>query len=135
MRLILPVIISFAALAGCQTVPVGTHSLLSTGRVALVGKPLKLDRFYSINPDCTSIGAATVRVLEAPQHGSISQRDEADFPFFVPANPRSVCNTKRVPTRQLWYTARTAGMSDRIVVEVIFANGATRNVTFNLSTQ
>ena len=135
MRILLLLVTIAIAVSGCQTVPGGNANIFSGGRVAIVGKPLKLERFYAINPDCSSLGSTTIRVISGPQHGTISQRDEADFPYFVNANPRSACNRRRVPTRQLWYTASTPGMSESIVVEVIYVNGAARNFTFKLTTQ
>lgn len=112
-------------LAGCQTT--GGNSFK---RVAIAAKPLKLSHYMSVNPDCTPIGTATVRVLTGPQNGSVSVRPGSDFPYFYRNNIRSNCNGRRVASQQLWYTGRTSGSSDQVTVEVIYASGAARTSTY-----
>lgn len=112
-------------LAGCQT----TGQNFELRRVAVAGTSLKLGHYLSANPDCTSFGMPTVRILQRPESGSLSVREGLDFPSFVASNIRSACNTRRMPSMQLWYAPDRAGTTQRVSVEVIYSSGEAR--TFN----
>jgi transglutaminase-like putative cysteine protease len=62
--------------------------------VAADGK-IRLDFLYSINPDCTSIGFATIRMIEQPKHGKITIENGTGFTNFPDNNPRVECNKRR----------------------------------------
>lgn len=114
--------------AGCQT----TGSSQSFKGVAVAGKPLKLGSARAINPDCSSIGTTTIRVLNGPVNGKVSIRHGADFATFGRNNLRSVCNTRRVPSDQLWYVSSKPGATDQVTAEYIYPTGAARTYTYNI---
>ena len=64
-------------------------------RAVASGGKLRLDFLYSINPDCTSIGFATVRIVEQPRHGRITVDNGTGFTNFPASNPRAECNKRR----------------------------------------
>lgn len=64
-------------------------------RTVAADQKLRLDFLYSVNPDCTSIGFTTVRVLEQPKHGKIEIENETGFTNFPARNPRAECNKRR----------------------------------------
>jgi hypothetical protein len=64
-------------------------------RTVAADQKLRLDFLYSINPDCTSIGFTTVRVLEQPKHGKIAIENDAGLTNFQASNPRAECNKRR----------------------------------------
>jgi hypothetical protein len=64
-------------------------------RAVAAGGKLRLDFLYSINPDCTSIGFATVRVVEQPRHGRMTVDNGTGFTNFPASNPRAECNKRR----------------------------------------
>jgi hypothetical protein len=64
-------------------------------RVVAADRDMRLDFLYSINPDCTSIGYATVRIVEQPKHGAITIEDSTGFTSFPADNLRAECNKRR----------------------------------------
>jgi hypothetical protein len=90
----------------------------------VAGKPLKMGNYYSINPDCSSLGQPTVRVAEQPKHGRLEISQTTDFPYFSEGNVRHACNTRRVPVMQMTYIP-DAGYngSDSFQTDVVYASG------------
>jgi hypothetical protein len=94
---------------GCTTSPVSATTpvapvaaiapaapaVVDLRRTVAADQKLRLDFLYSINPDCTSIGFTTVRVLEQPKHGKIEIENETGFTNFPARNPRAECNKRR----------------------------------------
>ena len=78
----------------------------------------------ALNPDCSSNGPVTFRILKTPQHGRISIISTGVFPQYPPANVRSICNARRVPGQRMTYFAQ-AGYSgtDAVDIETIFPAG------------
>src|SRR5439155_19567710 len=64
-------------------------------RVVAANQKLRLDFLYALNPDCTSIGFATVRILEQPKHGRITVENGTGFANFLQNNLRYECNRRR----------------------------------------
>lgn len=103
-------------------------------RAVVAGKSLKLTFLSSINPDCTSTGDITVRITSDAQHGNVRVTRTRDFPYYIKANVRSACNTRRVPGIAVNYIApRNYTGSDAVGIEVIFPNGAVRTNYYNIS--
>lgn len=70
------------------------------------GSTTSLGFATAINPDCArSDGRERVALTQAPSQGRFEVRQEAGFAYFRPANPRSRCNTQRVPGTKLFYHA------------------------------
>lgn len=120
---ILTAVLAAAAVSGCNTASTVSPSL----KVTVAGKPLKVDSHYSINPDCSSLGQATVRVLEAPKHGKVETRETTDFPTFRESNSRHHCNTRRVPVTQIVYVPAPGYTGqDNFKADVVYASGSAR---------
>jgi hypothetical protein len=73
----------------------GAQQTLERTRVVASDQKLRLDFLYSMNPDCTSMGFATVRIIEQPKHGRISVENGTGFTSFPQSNQRYECNKKR----------------------------------------
>ena len=98
------------------------------------GNAVRLINAISANPDCTSTGRAVVRVTQPPQHGRITIRSAAMFPRFEPSNPRSICNTRRVPGVEAVYVSERGYVgSDSAAFEAIFPNGEYRTGSSNIT--
>lgn len=94
-------------------------------KTVVAGNSVKLGFFNSTNPDCTSIGFATVRILQNPQQGSLQVSRTRDFPSFPPSNVRHVCNTRRVQGVAITYVApRGYQGSEYAALEIIYATGS-----------
>ena len=97
------------------------------------GRPLKLYHAYSTNPDCTSAGTAVLRVAQGPEHGRVTIRHTGLFPRFSEANPRSVCNRRRVPGVEAVYVSQRGYLgADLVVLEVLFPAGRGERVTLSI---
>ncbi len=95
------------------------------------GAQLQLFGYYSVNPDCSSMGFATIRITNPPSHGVLTSRRGTTFPYFVASNPRSACNTRRVPSMNVEYRPQTGFLgTDNVTIEAIFPSGVDRNDTY-----
>ena len=94
------------------------------------GRPLLLYSASATNPDCTSAGEVVVRVAQPPEHGRVTIRRTGVFPRFPEANPRSMCNRRRVSGVQATYVSQRGYTgSDMVVLEVLFPAGRGVRVT------
>jgi hypothetical protein len=93
-------------------------------KVAAAGKPLELYWATSVNPDCSSAGAVTVKVVESPSHGRVTISRTGVFPTFSAANVRQRCNTRRVAGVKAFYTSQRGYQGpDRVAIDVIWPTG------------
>jgi hypothetical protein len=121
-------LLSTVLLASCNT----TGSA-NPARVVLNGKPLKVDSFGSLNPECGSTGSTSVRVIEQPRSGRVDIRSGMDYPRFNKDNIRAHCNMKRAPSTLVFYVP-TPGYKgpDTFQVEAVFPDGTTRTARYQL---
>ena len=123
----IPVAITLVLTTAAQAQPVGTVT-----RYAASGHPLKLTFFSATNPDCSSIGAPTIR-LSTPAHGHATVTRTTDFPSFPPTNIRSECNRRRVPGAVVYYVPQRGYIGeDSFQAETIFPNGVLWQRTYNI---
>ena len=103
-------------------------------KYAVSGRPLKLSFFGTTNPDCSSVGRPTIRLIGAPEHGRATVTQTTDFPSFPSSNLRSVCNQRRVAGTALYYVSQRGffGM-DHVEVEIIFASGSLRQQSYTIN--
>jgi len=107
------------ALAGNFTVPINAAR--------------KIAFYYSINEDCSSLGETVVRITSQPRHGNASVKLGRDHPNFNQSNPRNACNTRQVPSTQVWYKPeRNYVGPDSATLDVIFPHGTTRQDTITI---
>jgi hypothetical protein len=126
MLLRVTVVAAAALVATCGTASAQTYNVVS-------GHPVRLVNAISANPDCTSTGRAVVRVTQPPQHGRIAIRSAAMFPTFEPSNPRSICNTRRVPGVEAVYVSERGYVgADSASFEVIYAGGVYRQYSASI---
>lgn len=98
---------------------------LERKRFVAANHTVRLDFFYSIYPDCSSIGFATVRVGEQPNHGRIVVENGTSFTNFPANNPRVDCNKQRSDGVIVTYQPEPdyTGI-DFVDLEVIYASGS-----------
>jgi hypothetical protein len=88
-----------------------------------------------INPDCSEHKpGATLSILKAPRHGTVMVTREDDYMSYPPSNPRSACNTRKVPVNHAYYVAN-AGYSgrDRLVLQGSSDAGRVREITVDVT--
>ena len=97
------------------------------------GMNRQIDFLASINPDCSSIGLATVRLIEGPSHGVLTTDKGRDYRPFAAPNPRHACNKRRLPGVKVFYQSETgfAGV-DRVRILIIAASGTEREARYEI---
>jgi hypothetical protein len=89
-----PVIPQSTTAGALSAAPVLPKSI-EISRVVAADRNIRLDTLFSINPDCTSIGYATVRIVEQPKHGMVTIENSTGFTNFPANNLRAECNKQR----------------------------------------
>ena len=125
---------SLVFLAGCQSA--GGPSAGQTSFSVPVGVERMVNSVYSVNEDCSPIGEVVVRVTAPPAHGTVEVRSGPVHTTFPDANPRSVCNSRTVQGKQIWYRP-AVGYSgpDAFTVEKIYATGNDGSQNFSINVQ
>jgi hypothetical protein len=104
----------------CRAPPM-TLETLEIKRTAVVDQVLQIDFLYSINPDCSSIGVASVRTIEGPQHGKLTIGKGSGFTNFPQENPRQACNRRRTEGMLMYYQPGAEYLGpDSVTVDVIY---------------
>jgi hypothetical protein len=114
--------------------PAKGYEKVSVFKAALGTGTIQVWANTAIDPDCTAQSpGATLSILEPPAHGSASVSDEPFYMAFPPANPRSACNSRKVPGHRAFYTA-AAGYAghDRMVLQGSSPEGHVRRITVDI---
>ena len=94
-------------------------------RVVATDQRLRLEFLYSINPDCTSVGFANVRVIEQPKHGRVTVENSTGFTSFPASNPRAECNKRRSDGVAIFYDPEPGYVgANSVNLDAIFASGS-----------
>jgi hypothetical protein len=95
-------------------------------RVVASGGKLRVEFLYSIQPDCSSAGQTTVRIVEQPQHGEVKVENGQDFTSFPKENQRYECNLHKSDGTLVFYSpAPEFTGKDSITLDIIFPLGQT----------
>src|SRR5258708_14476509 len=96
-------------------------------RVAVVDQPLQVDFIYSINPDGSSVGVASVRSIEEPKHGKLTIGKGSGFSNFAQDNSRQACNRHRSDGMLMYYRPEPGYLGpDSVTVDVVYGDGTSR---------
>ena len=93
-------------LCGCvvaQPVPTPASSSAPRIRTIASGERQRIDYFYFLNPDCTSAGYATIRIITPAAHGELTTEGGVDYPNFQKENQRYQCNLRKSPVINVSY--------------------------------
>jgi hypothetical protein len=111
------------ALSGCNATENARERRVATKAVVAGGK-VELNGYRSLELDCSANPAPRINIIQKPAFGTVSTERNTAFPAFPADNPRSRCNTRRVPNLSVVYRANAnAGAKDRVVFEVIWHDG------------
>lgn len=64
---------------------------------------VRFDFMTILNPDCSSIGKISVRIIKKPEHGDLTFTPEEGFSDFKETNIRSHCNVNKVRGVSVYY--------------------------------
>ena len=87
----------------------------------------------AIDPDCTAHPGSTLAIVAPPAHGAVQVVEEGVYVAFPAGNPRSACNSRKVPGRKVYYTANDGYFGhDKVVLEGASDDGHIRHVTIDV---
>lgn len=93
----------------------------------------QIDFLASVNPDCSSIGLPTVRLIDGPSHGVLTTDKGRDFMTFARSNPRHACNKRRVAGLKVFYQPEQGFVGvDHVRILVVAASGTERAETYEV---
>lgn len=100
-------------------------------RIVPTGTNQQIDFLASVNPDCSSPGLPTVRLVAGPDKGTVTTEKARDFKPFPRGNVRSACNGRRVTGLRVFYrSAKDFIGTDHVQILVISANGTGREARY-----
>lgn len=106
----------------------------SQNRAVISGTKQKIGFMYSINPDCSSMGYATIRVVTPSGHGSVTFEPGDDFTASNKDNQRYPCNLKQSPGNLIYYQSVPGFIgTDAVVLDVILPSGNLQTITYNIT--
>ena len=91
-----------APICGCAVTQPASTSAPHTVTV-VSGERQRIDFISVLNPDCSSAGYVTVRVIAPPAHGELTTEKGIDYPTYPKDNQRYQCNLKKVPVVNVYY--------------------------------
>ena len=95
-------------------------------RTATAGQKQSIDFLGTIKVDCSSLGYASVSIVEQPQHGTVTAEHGSGRSSFPKDNPRSACNERETVGTLVYYEPQPgfAG-SDSVTIDATFVSGST----------
>lgn len=88
------------------------------------GKTMVIEGLTSINPDCTSAGIGTLRIIRQPEHGTAKVTRRDGYSTYPQGNPRSACNKTKHPGIYVDYTPVDDFIgNDLMIIEIITTDG------------
>jgi hypothetical protein len=106
----------------------------SIARGAVSGNRQKIDSAGSLNPDCTSQGIPTIRIVRPPINGRLTVEQSEDYLNFPKDNPRSQCSTRKSPAMIFYYMSNSGYVGpDVATIEIIYTGGTLRNIQYNIN--
>jgi hypothetical protein len=123
------------ALAASPNSPALWHQTLELTRVAAAEQKFQLDFLYKILLGCSSAGQLTVRVLEQPQHGTLSIEKGQASTDFPKDDERAACNARKSDGTLVFYQSGADYRgADSITLYVIspLGDGVTRHYAIDV---
>jgi hypothetical protein len=97
-----------------------------TPRTVASGERQRIGYFYYVNPDCSSGGYMTVRILTPPGHGEVTTDRGLDYPNYSKENQRYQCNLKQSPVSNVLYKSNSGYVgTDSFLIEAVSPLGST----------
>jgi hypothetical protein len=78
----------------------------SVAATAVSGKPSTMGFQTLLNEDCSSAGAMATEIVQGPEHGYLTLRDEKSHPNYKKGNNRVKCNKLIVDGSLIEYTSK-----------------------------
>ena len=117
-----------APICGCavpQPAPTPTPSNAPAASAPLAvtvvnGQRQRVDFISVLNPDCSTAGYVTVRIVAPPAHGELTTEQGIDYPAYPKENQRYQCNLRKAPIVNVYYKSNPAYVGvDTAIIEWI----------------
>jgi Domain of Unknown Function with PDB structure (DUF3857)/Transglutaminase-like superfamily len=106
---------------------------LERSGAAAAGQQTRVGFLTNIDPDCSSTGFASVRVVEEPTHGAAILKDDTGFTNFAKDNSRFECNKQRSDGTAVLYRGEEAYTGkDSVTVEIVYVDGRETSVHYSI---
>lgn len=113
--------------------PANNLAVVALKRAAPSGVKQQVDTLASLNPDCSPLGIPIVTVKTPPSHGELVSESGEYFTNFPKENQRYECNLKKSRGTRVYYLSGSGYRgSDAVVVDVVYPDGITRTVQYNI---
>jgi hypothetical protein len=123
-----------AAVLGMIGLFTSTAQAETVARAVVAGGRLELGGYSSLNPDCSAQSYPTLRVTNAPQHGTVTTRKGKTFTYFPPNHPLHDCNVHKVDGVLVDYRPeRGFTGTDYFTIDAIYANGSERTIDYQIT--
>jgi hypothetical protein len=125
----------WTGLAAALSVEVAlAQSVIEQAKVVLADVKTYVAGYATLNPDCSPVGATTIRIRKQPRHGKVEVEEESGFVHYPPENVRAACNKRKVPMAKIFYTSDADYTGkDRVELEVFFPNGDARKLALTIT--
>lgn len=116
-----------------RTGPVKGSADVHLSKAALAGHEVRVWASSLLNADCTPAGTMETAIVDQPRHGKVTISDEPFYPNFAEPNPRVVCDARKAPGKQAFYTSDPDFHGhDKIVLQNATSEGRMRRVTIDV---
>jgi hypothetical protein len=106
---------------------------LQFARTVPSGTNQRIEFLTALNPDCTSSGDITVRVIKQPEHGKLETTPASHFPGFSKQSNRYKCTQQKVKGVLVNYKPEKYVGEDAFDILIIYPGGFAREVHYEMS--
>jgi hypothetical protein len=127
--------VAFAA-GLAYSLPVAAQELATISMAPVVASEARtqLGFFTKLHADCTADGFVTIRVLKAPNNGTIDPEDGVGYPAFAQENQRYKCNERQVTGTRVLYQSKPGFKGvDVAEIEAIYEGGFSRKYKLRIT--
>jgi hypothetical protein len=133
MKLATAAAVAVLTLSGSAALAQGAQGITPYYKVVEHGRSTKVDSYFISDPECRSLGRATINLLAAPQGGQVSTENGFGYPTFPSTNPRFKCDSRRMPSTLLYYQAASDFTgTDTFTVEAVYPDGTAHQTRYTV---
>jgi hypothetical protein len=120
--------------ASAPAAPSASSAPRTAVRTVASGGRQRIGFFYYVNPDCTSGGYMTVRIITLPAHGELTADRGVDYTNFPKENQRYQCNLIKSPVINVYYKSNFGYLgTDSTLIETASPIGTTISSIYTIT--
>ena len=103
-------------------------------RTIVSGERQKIGFVYWLNPDCTTAGGVTVRIITPPVRGELTTEQGVDYTNYLKEDQRYQCNLKKSPGTNIYYKSSPGYFgADTATIEYVSPKAIARTITYTIT--